>query len=283
MLDNSFQIRYQKLPIAIYGANEAAKSETTPFIHVHQHREFEVIGIINGACEIFVDNYRYVARPGDLLLFPPYSIHSGNILPGASFAHFCFCFDTSILGEKDIFNGFENGYLDVERRVDKTFSAQKDLYMLAKSIYEQCKTKQDSWDTIVQGLLLTLVGTLTQNNIISSLITNQAGYDFASQVLEKINENYDKDITSKDIAEEMSFNQSYFCRLFRNIFSSSFQKYLCSYRLYKAKLLLTQSDLSISEVAAKVGFNTTSYFCKKFKEMYGTSPKKFESLYMNLL
>ena len=50
--------------------------------------------------------------------------------------------------------------------------------------------------------------------------------------------------------------------------------YIRSIRLEKAKFLLEQSDLNISEIAYDVGFKDPSYFSRLFCERYGISPSK---------
>ena len=47
-------------------------------------------------------------------------------------------------------------------------------------------------------------------------------------------------------------------------------------RLAKAKRLLETTDKNISEVAYEVGFTTSSYFAKRFKEEYGVRPGDVE-------
>ena len=48
--------------------------------------------------------------------------------------------------------------------------------------------------------------------------------------------------------------------------------YIWSYRLQKASQLLLQTNLSVTQVAWKVGFSSLSYFSKCFREEFGKSP-----------
>jgi AraC-like DNA-binding protein len=52
-------------------------------------------------------------------------------------------------------------------------------------------------------------------------------------------------------------------------------EFIRSQRLKQALRLLKTSELSVSEVAYTVGFNTPSYFIKCFKETYGKTPAEF--------
>lgn len=52
--------------------------------------------------------------------------------------------------------------------------------------------------------------------------------------------------------------------------------YICHFRIKQAtKLLEKEPDLSIFEIAIAVGFNSQSYFTKKFKEVFGRCPNKY--------
>ncbi|MFD2540770.1 helix-turn-helix domain-containing protein [Lacinutrix gracilariae] len=53
--------------------------------------------------------------------------------------------------------------------------------------------------------------------------------------------------------------------------------FIRSQRLKLAKELLQKSDATISEIAYLVGFNTSSYFIKYFKEIYHCTPNEFQS------
>lgn len=50
-------------------------------------------------------------------------------------------------------------------------------------------------------------------------------------------------------------------------------------RMENAKKLLTSTNKKVDEIADMVGYTTTPYFIKKFREKYGMSPKKFRTMY----
>jgi AraC-like DNA-binding protein len=52
--------------------------------------------------------------------------------------------------------------------------------------------------------------------------------------------------------------------------------YILTVRLKKAKFLLSSGDLTISEVASKVGFSSQGYFSTVFKSKFGVTPSEFK-------
>lgn len=276
MMDNSFQSRYNRLPIATYAISDLPRESKTMFCHKHYHREFEVIAVTQGQCEFTIDNICRVASSGDIFLIPPYSIHSGSALPGGEFSYFCFSFDLSLLGEPEFAEQFENGYLDITQDITSDEDIYRELFPVIVSIFRQSETRKSHWEFVVQGQLLHMFGLLFQAGYIRDSNRGEAHSDFGLDVLEILHNTYSQDISSADVAAQLSYCQSYFCRKFRETFSMSFQQYLQQYRLSKARLFLTQNRLSIEEVSEKVGYNSVSYFIRQFHNLYGCTPKQFQ-------
>ena len=99
---------------------------------------------------------------------------------------------------------------------------------------------------------------------------------FASAVQEYLAKHFCEQITSLDISRDLFYNQSYFCRLFRENFGVSFLEYLMLYRISSAKLLLSAGNLRVSDVAERVGFLDASYFSRCFKKIVGISPTDYQ-------
>lgn len=276
MLDNSFQSRYSRLPIATYAITDLPHEERAPFCHRHYHKEFEVLAVSKGMCEFLVDGVVYCGRKGDIFLVPPYALHAGFSLPGEEFSYFCFSFDLSILKEEEFAHLFENGHLDADRIILGGSPLSGELYRIIQSIYQQSEKHLDHWEFMVRGQLLHLFGLLWQNGAIrrSERSSQQSG--FGLQVLDILRSSYSEDITSADVAARLSYSQSYFCRKFKETFSLSFQQYLSQYRLSKARLFLARNELSVGEIAEKIGFNSVSFFIRQFRALYGCTPGQFQ-------
>lgn len=276
MMDNSFQSRYSRLPIATYAISDLPHSGKAPFCHKHYHKEFEVLAIRRGRCEFLVDQTLYTGGPGDLFFVPPYALHAGHSLPGEGFSYFCFSFDLSILKEEEFAQQFERGQLDIRPVIPAAEAGCAKLYAVIRSIFQQSERRGEHWDFAVRGQLLYLFGLLWQCGAIRPAERCSEQNSFGLQVLEILRASYPEKLTSADVAARLSYSQSYFCRKFRETFSLSFQQYLNQYRLSKARLFLAQNELSVSQIAEKVGYNSTSFFIRQFHELYGCTPGQFQ-------
>lgn len=96
-----------------------------------------------------------------------------------------------------------------------------------------------------------------------------------NRLIDIIDTHYHEPINFCRIAEEFHYSYSRFRHLFSEHFGVSAQEYLVRTRLEQAKMLLGHTDLSITEIAYRTGFSTSSNFTKSFRKHYGISPKEY--------
>lgn len=80
-----------------------------------------------------------------------------------------------------------------------------------------------------------------------------------------------------EYAKLLNISTSRFRHLFTEEFGVSPHKMLLDIRLQNAKHFLTETDLSISEIAKQVGYDDALYFSQIFKKQTGLSPKLYRS------
>lgn len=91
-----------------------------------------------------------------------------------------------------------------------------------------------------------------------------------------IKDNYKDNISRKDIAYYVSLNPAYLSRFFKKETGQTLTEYITKLRLNEAKRLLTETDLTITLIAEKIGYKNYSYFSKIFKERYGITPNDYK-------
>ncbi|WP_027409723.1 response regulator [Anoxybacteroides tepidamans] len=100
------------------------------------------------------------------------------------------------------------------------------------------------------------------------------------KAIEYIQENLHKPFNLRDVSMYVHLNASYFSVLFKEETSMTFSEYVTRCRLQKAKSLLVTTDLSIEEIADAVGYQTSKYFIKLFKEFEGVTPHRFRKQHL---
>ncbi|MBQ9031566.1 MAG: helix-turn-helix domain-containing protein [Parasporobacterium sp.] len=78
-----------------------------------------------------------------------------------------------------------------------------------------------------------------------------------------------------EIAEEVHLNPQYFMRLFKKETGKPVLEYITERRLEKARKLLADTSLPITEVALAAGYDNFSYFSKLFKRNEGQTPSEY--------
>lgn len=95
-------------------------------------------------------------------------------------------------------------------------------------------------------------------------------------VIKFVKANLDEHISLKQVADIACMTEQSFCRFFKNRTKKNFFQYLEDIRMEHAcELLIQSSDKSISDIAYACGYNSSSHFCKNFKDHYGQSPYQY--------
>ncbi|GHV45262.1 hypothetical protein FACS189492_2560 [Clostridia bacterium] len=105
--------------------------------------------------------------------------------------------------------------------------------------------------------------------------TNQRNGRIIEQIILYVEENYQNEISLKDLAAILFFTPNYLSNIFTKSTGKSFNKFLYVYRMEKAKELLGSGMYKVYEVGAMVGYKSEDYFRKLFKEFTGINPSVY--------
>lgn len=94
-----------------------------------------------------------------------------------------------------------------------------------------------------------------------------------------IRENYAKQISLEDAAQASNVSGNYLSRLFKGEIGVGFSEFLTQVRLEESEKLLTQTNLSIREIAAMVGYLDEKYYSRLFKKTTGIKPTDYRRVY----
>jgi len=102
--------------------------------------------------------------------------------------------------------------------------------------------------------------------------------NFISNINERIHSNLDNsNFSVEQLADELNISRIQLYRKMKAISGISISDYIQNIRLEKAKVLLNETTLTISEVAYATGFSSPSYFSTSFKNKYNKTPKRYRS------
>jgi two-component system response regulator YesN len=100
-------------------------------------------------------------------------------------------------------------------------------------------------------------------------------------VKQYIEDHYGEDLSLNLLADLVYLSPNYLSNMFTKVTGSSLNRYIRQFRMEKARSLLVESNMKISEIGAAVGFTSTSYFIRTFQKVYGVTPVSYRSEYLS--
>lgn len=103
--------------------------------------------------------------------------------------------------------------------------------------------------------------------------------DIGNKAIDYIKQNYtNSDLNVQQVADNLFISRSYLTKLIKGKTGNNFTDYLNKLRIDTSiNFLLDNKDLSIKEIAEKVGYNSQHYFSRAFKNYTGLSPIQYKN------
>jgi AraC family transcriptional regulator len=97
------------------------------------------------------------------------------------------------------------------------------------------------------------------------------------RAVELMHAHLDRELPLEEIASAAYLSPFHFARLFKKLTGAPPHAYLATLRVERAQMLLADTDLSIAEVSARVGYSSSSHFTKAFHQAKGLTPRAFRA------
>lgn len=143
-----------------------------------------------------------------------------------------------------------------------------DSQVLSAEVFNTCDTLEE----VAVQLYAVIWKTLNNEDFVFV-----KGSGFNARVLDYIEHNYLKNLTTKTMAEQFAISPNYFSSLFSKNNGTTFTQYLLELRIRKAASLLEDADAPIDQIAESVGFNDTRYFYRIFKRIMAMTPSEYRA------
>ncbi len=241
-----------------------------------------VLYCIDGEINMEMAENHFLIKPGDLLLIPRGTLY--RPLPGGSCRYYFYHFKTDIPSDvKNIPNniiiaphtGLNDGFaytcmssyrsvVDIPLHVKNVPHYVSDILIRAEQLRPNAN--------FVDQLLL--------DNSLRELLIHMAKSNLPqysknlTAILQYIENHYFENLGISSLSQEFSLSQSYIARLFKKELSKKPSEYINGLRISVAKTMLLETDLSVAQIAEKVGFSDIYYFSRVFKKLVGISPAK---------
>lgn len=100
----------------------------------------------------------------------------------------------------------------------------------------------------------------------------------STRIQRYLRENFNQKITNETLSQIFHFHPNYISRALKDTIGLTPTEFLIQYRMEEAEKRLLNSNLTISEIAEDIGFQSVYYFSTSFKKYTGYAPKKYRQL-----
>lgn len=158
-----------------------------------------------------------------------------------------------------------------------SFPEQNEVLTCMQSVLQEMQERRPEYETLCLAYMDIIMVQLMRNVSVSVTQTH-ARFPTNRQcasVRHYIDQHYKEPITLDILAEKASINKFYMAHAFKREYGVSPINYLIACRIREGKRLLAETDLSLSQIAAVLGFSSSSYFSQSFRNAEGLSPTEY--------
>jgi len=158
-------------------------------------------------------------------------------------------------------------------------SGAETLLFYMKSLLKEIETKQPGYDTICQDLLeVTLLQLMRRSEFKVTFLPATHKFSTECAMVRRYIENHFKEnLTLDQLADIAHVNKYYLAHSFSREYGTSPINYLLSCRIKESEYLLSETGMSLSQIAGMLGFSSPSYFSQSFRRIRGMSPRQYRS------
>lgn len=250
----------------------------------HTHKFYEFVYIDSGFSLHSYNGKTTVLTAGDLFAIFPGNVHSYTRAYHTDLYNCLFYLEELGSLKNEI---IDLPGIDWERKNNRLPIIHVDLNERRElvSILERMRTERNEknigWELKMKALLTELL--ITYSRLVSEAGSkgfdenaDKRGYSgYIYSVLNFVEEHYKEDIGSPEMAEAAGLSTDYLTKKFREVMAMTPSEYLRRFRVARSMDLLSESDMSVSEIAAECGFGDISVYSRIFKQVVGLSPAKF--------
>ena len=226
---------------------------------LHSHSHIEFVFSLEGEAQITIDGKFYTLRAGETCIIMPYEVHN-VFAPKYSEIFLLACPPDYISEYKQVL-------------INNSFSPPHTTFRAAtKNLISDIIDSDFKDDFKKKSLLYCALSELIQN---STLIKKEsADFDLYRKAMAYIAAHYKKNLSLKTVSQQVLVTPAHLSRVINKRSKSSFTDIVNSLRIYEAKKLIEQENMSISDAAFEAGYGSIRNFNRIFKKHFGITPKE---------
>lgn len=247
--------------------------------HTHAHDYYQLWYILRGKCQHKIDNHKFVLNCGDLIFIPPFSYHSMSegsndlIVIGVDFTEHFF---SATEADKNLMLHCVKPICFRQSEEQYVFLADNNIENLILEMFSEFVLKNLFYDIIIRSnlsKLLVLMERMANNTNISAHMVGRG----VTECLKYIHSRFNEKITIHDLCKVSNLSETLLSGCFKKATGKTIVEYINSLKVDKAKQLLSETDMRITDISYELGFNDGAYFNRVFKKYAGITPLAYRT------
>lgn len=228
----------------------------------HLHSYVELIYVVEGELLVTINDKKKEIKKGEIAFSFPNDIHSYET-SNASIA-------IIIIFSPEIINGYFGNKSDLTLENPFYYCPLKIIEFL-NIILEEFNTTKNEF--IIKGMLYSIFGKMDS---VFTFENKKYTYDSTVQLLLKyIESHFTENLSLDSLSKALGFSKFYISRLFTKKIGYQFNEYINMLRINMAQSLLTDTSMSILNIAFECGFDSQRNFNRVFKHFIVLTPREF--------
>ncbi|MBQ5816375.1 MAG: helix-turn-helix transcriptional regulator [Oscillospiraceae bacterium] len=249
----------------------------------HWHPEIELVYIEKGGFTVTINGESFEACEGDIILVNGGELHSMH-RQGVEVCFRSVVFYPELLDfanknpfQRYVLEPLKKGRLCMPRRItseDECYQKLKKQFLRTVSARKNDFPYAEQIISLYEFLLV-----LYKEGLLFSSESERAerdGVEVIKQAIAYIDEHISEKITLKELADSVNMSEKYFCSFFSKKTGSTPIEFVNHLRIEKACEMLKMHKTSVTEAALETGFESLSYFIRRFKRQMGVSPSQYK-------
>lgn len=269
--DQGFTIRGTAKLLNVASAKYGGDWHSVP----HTHNHIELFYITGGNGQFLIEDHLYPVNANHLIIINPNVTHTEVSLNAQPLEYIVL----GIEGIELAISDNSNGRFCI---LDHFESAE--IHGCLRNILREMEMKNTGYEDICQAFMEILIIRLMRSTNLAVPAEPQVitGNKQCAAVRRYIDLHFKEPLSLDQLAEEAHMNKYYLSHAFKREYGVSPINYMIGKRLDESKYLLSETDLSMSQIAQLLGFSSLSYFSQVFRRTQSVTPMEFRQSIKNL-
>lgn len=215
-----------------------------------------------GKCVYWVNGDKQIMEKGELLLIPGGVPYYGKSIPTVTHTQIV------IQLQRDYTEGLPA--LERYEALRHKPGCYELIHQRMSAIHQQWQERPSYYVMMSQALLMEVL--IYMNRELDRGVIPPERHNHVERMKRYIERHYRERVTKEELGDEIGKTPNYAAALFKSMTNQTISQYVHDQRMKRAIYLLTESQLSIQEIAEFLGYRDLSYFYRIFKRVTGNAP-----------